>query len=85
MLLPADVPDQVDAALEQQPPEVCWRALPEELVARTEADVVADRDEVAELVVAQPFEQAERSETRFIESRRTSPAANTPGTLVSST
>ena len=115
--LAAGATDELDVALDQDPPEVGRLALVEQLLAVAECDVRRPpRTERLEPVVGEFLEQEQlravlrvpsaplqivaryrctkytdiapsptAEATRFIESRRTSPAANTPGTLVSST
>jgi len=52
-----DEADQVDAALQEHPPRVGRHVLPPQLVTGGEHDLVADRDELADLVLAHLLEQ----------------------------
>jgi hypothetical protein len=61
-VLAADVADEVDGAGDQQPPEVGVLALPEQDDPGLDADLGAALDQLAELLVGQAVEDAQRAE-----------------------
>ena len=61
-LLAADVPHQVEPALDEHPPEVGRLALAERLVTGAEAHLLAGREQRAELVVGIRSNRLERAQ-----------------------
>ena len=61
-VLAADVPDEIDGAVEQDPPVVRVLALAEQLGAGLDPDLGTARDQVGELIVGQPAKHLEDTE-----------------------
>jgi hypothetical protein len=56
------VPDEVDGAVEENPPVVSVLALEEQVGAGLDQDLGAARDQVSELIIGQPAEHLEATE-----------------------
>jgi hypothetical protein len=61
-LLAANATYEIDASLEQNPPEVSWLSFPEELLTRMEPTLVAHPHQLSQLGVVETVEQRETSE-----------------------
>ena len=61
-VLAADVADEVDGAVDEQPPEVRVLALAEQLDPGLDADLGAGLGQLGELLVAQAVEDRQRAE-----------------------
>lgn len=76
---------QMQCPVQQHPPIVGRSCLPEQLLARREIQLLADREQLAELVVAQVVEKGDRAQVLTVDDRTPSIAGEqSPGRLIGS-
>ena len=61
VVLPANMPDEINGTVDQHPPEVRILALPKQVDAGLDGNLSAARDQIGELIICQTIEDAQRA------------------------